>query len=75
MDEINYKKVKIFTEYITLGQLLKFEGVISEGYEAKLFVNSHQIKVNNEKNSQRGKKLYPGYKIVIDDKLFFEIEK
>ena len=31
----NYKKIAISTEYITLGQLLKFADVISNGGDAK----------------------------------------
>ncbi len=69
----NWKKVVITTDYITLGQLLKFEDVIREGGEAKEFIISHSIKVNGEDNKQRGKKLYPGTKVEIDKKMFFEI--
>lgn len=69
------KKVQITTNYITLGQLLKFENVIANGSEAKAFVLNHQIIVNGEASNQRGKKLYPSTVIVIDDSLFFEIIK
>ncbi len=73
--EKSWKKVVIHTDYITLGQFLKFEDVIREGGEAKEFIMSHSIKVNGEDNKQRGKKLYPGTKIEIDEKMFFEISK
>lgn len=73
MSETHFINVKITTEYITLGQFLKYQNIISEGSLAKSFINEHLIKVNDEENKQRGKKLYPGYKINIDDKLFFEI--
>lgn len=73
--EKSWKKVVIHTDYITLGQFLKFEDVIREGGEAKEFIMSHSIKVNGENNKQRGKKLYPGTKIEIDEKMFFEISK
>jgi len=73
MSETHFINVKITTEYITLGQFLKYQNIISEGSLAKSFINEHLIKVNDEANKQRGKKLYPGYKINIDDKLFFEI--
>jgi ribosome-associated protein len=69
------KKVQITTDYITLGQLLKFENVISNGSEAKAFVLNHKIIVNGEPSNQRGKKLYPSTTIAIDDSLFFEIIK
>ena len=73
MSKKSYKKVKIHTEYITLGQLLKFEGVISNGSEAKLFILDNKILVNGEVCTQRGKKLYPSTKVEINNTLFFEI--
>lgn len=71
--EEKYSKIKIKTEYITLGQMLKFVGVIDSGSLAKVFIFNHTIIVNGEDCKQRGKKLYPGYKISIDNQLFFEI--
>ena len=73
--EKNWKKVVIHTDYITLGQFLKFEDIIREGGEAKEFILSHSIKINGEDNKQRGKKLYPKTTIEIDKKMFFEITK
>lgn len=71
--EEKYSKIKIKTEYITLGQMLKFADVIDSGSLAKVFIFDHTIIVNSEECKQRGKKLYPGYKISIDNQLFFEI--
>jgi len=70
-----FTNVKITTDYITIGQLLKFQDVIKEGYEAKEYIQKHEILVNGESHKERGKKLYPGTKIVIDNSLFFEISK
>lgn len=64
------KKIKITTEYITLGQLLKFAGIIHNGAEAKLFVLENKITVNSEDENRRGRKLYPGYKIVVNNAEF-----
>lgn len=75
MTDINYKIIRISTDFITLGQFLKLSNVISNGGEAKEFIINHSILVNNEENKQRGKKLYPSYKIIIDNSLFFEISK
>ncbi len=75
MEMTQYKKIEITTEYITLGQMLKFCDVIDSGSLAKSFIMEHSIFVNDEDCKQRGKKLYPGYKISIDDSLFFEIVK
>lgn len=52
--------VKITSEYITLGQFLKFSGIISNGGEAKNYLQNTEIKVNFESENRRGRKLYPG---------------
>lgn len=75
MAKENNKKVKIESEYITLGQFLKFSDVITNGSEAKSFIMTHDVFVNGEKCEMRGKKLYEGFKISIDNSLFFEIVK
>lgn len=56
----NIKEVLINTEYITLGQLLKFANVISEGSLAKIYLQENDIKVNGEVDRRRGKKCRPG---------------
>lgn len=61
-------EVKIHTEYITLGQLLKLTRIISTGGEEKAFVLSHGITVNGVKENRRGRKLRAGDKLVIDGK-------
>lgn len=68
------KKIKIDTEFITLGQFLKFADVITNGGEAKEFIISHSILVNGVDYKMRGKKLRPSDKIIIDNSMFFEIE-
>lgn len=54
---MKYEKVKINTDYITLGQFLKLAGVIDTGGMAKWFLSEHEIFVNNEPENRRGKKL------------------
>ena len=66
-------KVKITTEFITLGQLLKITDWISSGGEAKIAVKTLNIKVNGEKDDRRGRKLYPNDKIQIENKEY-EVE-
>ncbi len=68
------KKIKIDTEFITLGQFLKFADVITNGGEAKEFIMSHSILVNDVDCKMRGKKIRPSDKIIIDNSMFFEIE-
>lgn len=60
------KKIKIQSDYITLGQFLKFANVISMGGEAKVFLANHIIFVNGEKENRRGRKLYVQDKVKID---------
>lgn len=67
---INMKKIDssiyIKGEYITLGQLLKFLDFVSTGGEEKLFVSTHDITFNGEKENRRGKKLRDGDVLTID---------
>jgi ribosome-associated protein len=72
---IHMKKVQITSEYITLGQLLKFAGVISNGGEAKFYLAENQILVNQAEDNRRGRKLYPGDSIDINRKIQLMIEK
>jgi ribosome-associated protein len=62
--------VQISTPYIQLGQLLKLTDWISSGGQAKIMVKTLKIKVNGEKEDRRGRKLYPGDTIQIEDKSY-----
>lgn len=66
--------INIKTEFITLGQLLKILDIVSSGGEAKFYVKTHKILVNNAPEDRRGRKLrkgdlvvFPDLKILIDD--------
>ena len=52
-------EVFITSEYITLGQFLKFENIIESGGNVKFFLEEIPVYINNE--------LYPGDVIVIDE--------
>lgn len=54
------RTISITTEYITLGQMLKFADIISNGGEAKAFLFQNEVKVNGEPDNRRGRKLRPG---------------
>lgn len=54
------KTISIYTEYITLGQLLKLADVIFEGGEAKAYLASNTVYVNEEEDERRGRKIRPG---------------
>lgn len=70
---MNY--VQITTPYITLGQLLKYTNVISSGGETKFFLAENNIVVNDDFDNRRGRKLYPGDIIKINEKQVFQIER
>ena len=54
------ENIKIKDEYIKLGQLLKLAGLVGSGVDAKYVINEGQVKVNDEVDTRRGKKIYPG---------------
>lgn len=62
------KEVKITDEYITLGQFIKLVDLISSGGEAKVFLASNTIYINNKEDNRRGRKLYKNDLIVINNK-------
>jgi ribosome-associated protein len=52
--------VKINTEFIKLGQVLKLSGLVDSGAHAKILIAEKQVKVNNLIEVQRGKKIIKG---------------
>ena len=66
------KEVFIDTSYITLGQLLKEESIISTGGQAKWYLRENTVNINDEPDNRRGRKLYPGDTVEVPDTgLFF----
>ena len=63
------KNLKITTEFITLGQLLKIENIISSGGEAKFYLQNNMCYVNDESDNRRGRKLYPNDVIKVENKI------
>lgn len=47
-------------EFIKLGQALKKGGLVDSGVEAKMVILDGLVKVNNQVEMQRGKKLHDG---------------
>jgi ribosome-associated protein len=60
-------EIKIKTEFIKLGSLLKYAGVVETGGIAKEIIAEKRIKVNGEICTMRGKKLRPGDKVQIEE--------
>ena len=59
------KEIHITSEFITLGQFLKFADVIQSGGEAKSFLSQNDVFINDELDVRRGRKLRPGDKITV----------
>lgn len=53
-----WMQIEINSGYITLGQLLKKLDLIGSGGEAKVFLEDTEVRVNQEIDSRRGRKLY-----------------
>ncbi|MBQ9457515.1 MAG: S4 domain-containing protein YaaA [Bacilli bacterium] len=58
-------KIVIHTEYITLGQFLKFASIIDNGGAAKAFLAENRVLVNGEEDNRRGRKLRNGDTVVV----------
>lgn len=65
--------IEITTAFIRLDQLLKFSGTVGSGSEAKAMILDGIVKVNDAICLQRGKKIYPGDKVTIED-ITFEVQ-
>lgn len=59
------KDILITTEFINLNQFLKFVNLIDSGANAKLFIKNNLIKVNDQFEQRRGRKIYPNDQIII----------
>ena len=66
----NIEKVKISTEFMKLDQFLKWLAVVDRGSEAKEIILDGKVKVNDEVETRRGRKIYPEYKVEIFDKTY-----
>ena len=58
--------IKLRDEYIKLGQALKAANQVEDGVEAKLVIQDGLVKVNNEVDIRRGRKLYDGDVVSFD---------
>ena len=61
------KTVEIWSEYITLGQLLKLTDYISNGAEAKAYLAEYTPEINGEPDNRRGRKIRPGDIVTFPD--------
>ena len=58
--------MKLRDEYIKLGQALKAANLVEDGVEAKLVIQDGLVKVNNQVDIRRGRKLYNGDVVSFD---------
>jgi ribosome-associated protein len=70
----NMKKILIHSGYIKLDQFLKLADCVSTGGMAKALLQEGHVLVNGEKEERRGRKLYPGDRIEVQDNGVFEVE-
>lgn len=64
------KEIKITIEPLLLQNFLKLLDFTSTGGQAKYFLAEHEVKVNEEKETRRGRKLYAGDKVEVDKQEF-----
>ena len=56
--------------FITLGILLKIAGIIDTGGQAKFFLSENTALVNGEEENRRGRKLYHGDNVQVQNQTF-----
>jgi ribosome-associated protein len=64
---MDIQEVEIYTETITLGQFLKWAGLVETGQQAKSVIQEGEVKLNGVVETRRGKQLQPGDIIEIDN--------
>lgn len=60
------KDVKISTEFIRLGQLVKLLDLVDTGGQVTVYLLSNEILVNGVDEKRCGKKLYPNDVVTLD---------
>ncbi|MGX7108998.1 S4 domain-containing protein YaaA [Facklamia miroungae] len=71
---MEHKKVKIESDHVTLGQLLKMVDLISSGGMAKWYLGEFTVYLNEEPENRRGRKIYPGDRIeFVQDALVVDV--
>lgn len=61
------QEVEIYTDNITLGQFLKWAGLVESGQMAKRIIQEGEVKLNGSVEIRRGKQLQPGDTVEIDE--------
>jgi len=64
------KHIKIDTTFITLGQFLKYINIVPSGGSVKFFLAENPVLVDDQKETRRGRKIYPGSTVRINGDVF-----
>ncbi|MBQ4155149.1 MAG: RNA-binding S4 domain-containing protein [Clostridia bacterium] len=67
---MEFKEIKINTEFIKLDSFLKLANAVSTGGHAKVVITGGDVKVNGLICTMRGKKLRPGDKVEFEGEGF-----
>ena len=60
-------EIRLKEEYIKLGQALKAANLAEDGVDAKYKIQDGLVKVNEEVDTRRGRKLYAGDIVSVED--------
>ena len=60
MKELEISEVEILKEPVELYKILKFEGMVSSGAEAKFVIGNGEVLVNGEVETRKRKKIIAG---------------
>lgn len=66
-------EITIKTEYIKLNQLLKLATILSNGSDFKVWIMDNEVKLNDTVVTERGKKIYKGDIVSINDTDFIKV--
>ncbi|WP_234118449.1 S4 domain-containing protein YaaA [Clostridium hydrogenum] len=64
------KEISINSEFIKLDSFLKWCGAATLGSEAKIYILEGNVKVNDEIETRRGKKLYKGDTVEFEGEIY-----
>ena len=60
-------EIRLREEYIKLGQALKAANLAEDGVDAKYKIQDGLVKVNGEVDTRRGRKLYAGDVVAVEE--------
>ncbi|RYG73392.1 S4 domain-containing protein YaaA [Lentibacillus lipolyticus] len=70
-----HEKVPISTDHIPLGQFIKLLNVLDSGGMVKAYLQDIGVMVNGEREHRRGRKLYPGDTVEMEEIGTFIVSK